>query len=148
MKISIFGNGDKIYSEENIVTIAKTINELILNSSKLEIYIGYQGNFDKLIYTLLSKHQDRKKYKLFLVIPYINTKITEEFRLTFDDVIYPPIELCPYRAKILQRNYWMVDHSDMCIFYVDYAWGGSGKTLRYAMKKNKKYTNLGSYKFD
>lgn len=147
MKIALFGNGTKNYSTLDTKIFYQTMNEIIEQSNKLEIYIGYQGNFDRMCYHYLSNHKDRKNYKLFLVIPYLNINLSQEFKQTFDDIIYPPLETCPYKAKILQRNYWMVNISDKCIFYVDYPWGGSGKTLQYAIKKKKEYINLGAYEF-
>ena len=63
----------------------------------------------------------------------------------YDGIETPPIEGTPPKYAILKRNEYMVDQSDLLIAYVNYGWGGAAKILEYAVKRHKKYINLGTY---
>ena len=46
------------------------------------------------------------------------------------------------KCAIIKRNEWMVDQADYLFSYVKTHYGGAYKTLLYAHKHNKRYTNL------
>lgn len=61
-----------------------------------------------------------------------------------DSIIYPPLEKVPKRFCILKRNEWIIDHSDIIVFFVRYSYGGAHTALEYAKKKKKKIYNIAS----
>lgn len=150
MKIVFCGNS-KILTNKNLET---QIIDIILknNYEEIECYLGGYGEFDNIALLSCQKiKQLHSNTKIYFVTPYIDKKYLDNLKnyLTlYDDIIYPPIEKTPKRYAILQRNYWMVKNADLVIAYVDYAWGGSGKTLEYAHKHNIPYINLGSKDFN
>ena len=64
----------------------------------------------------------------------------------YDGIVMLPVENTPPKYAILKRNEYMVDQSELLIAYVNHGWGGAAKTLEYAVRKHKKYINLGTYK--
>lgn len=62
----------------------------------------------------------------------------------YDETIFPDIEKIPKRYAIVLRIKWMIDNSDVVIFYINYSFGGTYNMYQYAKQKNKKLFNLGS----
>ena len=77
-----------------------------------------------------------------LVIPYLSFRIRE--RKYFDDILYPEgFEKYHFKAAILERNRFMVNHSSYALCYVDHDWGGAAKTYRLAVRQGLRSINLG-----
>ena len=70
------------------------------------------------------------------------------FEKEYDEIIYPEIDSVPLKFAISKRNEWMVKQADYVIGYVCTHYGGAYKTLLYAHKHKKPYTNLNKGNFE
>ena len=86
--------------------------------------------------------QQYSEVECLLVIPYLSFLIRE--RKYFDDILYPEgFEKYHFKAAILERNRFMVNHSSYALCYVDHDWGGAAKTYRLAVRQGLRIINLG-----
>ena len=90
-------------------------------------------------------HEMREKYpqiRSYLVIPYLSFRILEPQSL--DEVISPEgFEKYHFKAAIVKRNQYLVDHSSYALCFVTHHWGGAAKTYQRAVKKGLTILNLG-----
>ena len=103
-----------------------------------------RGEFDILAASVIKsimRNRDDGKCSLTLVVPYMRANF-EKNQLEYEEY-YDSVELCEEsaaahpKAAIQIRNRAMVDHSDLCIFYVTHPSGGAYQTLKYAESINR-----------
>ncbi len=81
-----------------------------------------------------------------LVLPYLNAGYRDNKKNYLD--YYDGIEICHgsaaahYKAAIQIRNKFMVDRSDLVIFYVKHNNGGAYNTMQYAVKQKRQIINI------
>ncbi len=131
---------------ENIIT------NIISGKEYVEFLVGNNGEFDILVSQTirrLKKIYDSGNVCHTLVLPYEtavyrnNLKSFEEY---YDNVeIFESLERTHYKALVLNRNYKMVDRSDLIVFYLERKVGGAYKTFKYAEKENKNVKKLEVY---
>lgn len=143
--IITFCGHSRYYSYDNIKEqFISVVREEIIKDPFCSFYLGGYGNFDNFCYSTLKElKKEYTNIKLIFVTPYLeDTYLKNKYAENYDEVIYPPLEksLKPY--AILDRNKWMVTHSDLVIAYVAHDWGGAAKTLDYAIRKKIPYINL------
>ena len=149
MKASVFGHNE-IYDEEKYEEkVKEQLLNFINNYTVHEFKIGGIGRFDYICAKVLWElKREYPKLKTYLVLAYINNNldVDEKKYITefYDEVVYPPIEHVPYKSKISARNRWMIDESDYILFCVNHTWGGANSVREYAIKKGKKYVNIGN----
>ena len=128
------------------------IHNLLLEKEYIEFMVGRDGDFDQMISSIVRRlkrlvRDDNSSLTWVLPYPTANLRDNQE---SFEEY-YDAIEICDTAARshpksaFQIRNRWIVDHSDMVVFYVDHKGGGAYQTLRYAQKKNKSYVNLADY---
>ena len=99
-------------------------------------YLGGYGQFDALAAAVVREKKERyPQIRSVLVLPYLDREYDAS---AYDETLYPPLENVPRRYAILRRNEYMVDHADVVVAYVVYSFGGAGKTLKYAERKQKR----------
>ena len=85
----------------------------------------------------------RKNIRCDLIIPYLTFRIPEF--VYFDEILYPEgFEKYHFKAAILARNQYMVDHAAYALCYVTHRWGGAAKTYEKAVKQGLTMINLGN----
>ena len=126
------------------------IEEIIDVHECVEFLVGREGEFDLLASSVIKDIKRRKECSdcsLTLVMPYMKAEFINN-QQGYEDY-YDTVELCEEssathpKSAIKVRNRYMVDCSDMCIFYVTSTKGGAYQTMRYAQGRNKKVINLG-----
>jgi len=103
---------------------------------------GGMGKFDFLCAGIVRKLKEKHpQIKCILVIPYVTNRIKCE-KLYFDEVLYPEYKNRHFKAKIIERNRYMVDVSNFAVCYVAHPWGGAAETFRYAKKQELNIINI------
>ena len=74
-------------------------------------------------------------------MPYSDDNYLKKRKADFDEIITPEINCLP-KFRLIKRNQYMAYKSDLIIAYVNYPFGGSFKTLKYAKHSGKKIINL------
>jgi hypothetical protein len=146
MVISFFGHADYFAKNGDEDKILSFLESLIKGES-VEFFLGGYGRFDAFSLRVSKRYKmAHKNATIIFVTPYNGDFIENRKQYleeNFDDIIYPPLEIVPKKLAILKRNEWIVDNSDISIFYVVKNYGGAYSTLEYAKRKNKKFiTNL------
>ena len=120
--------------------------EQVIHGENVSFYLGGYGGFDAFAYRCAKKYQQKyANAELVFIAPYLGNWLEErkEFlQKQYDSIVYPDIENVPPKFAILKRNEWMVNKADYLFAYVRTHYGGAYKTLLYAHKHKKPYTNL------
>lgn len=126
-------------------TLYPIIRELIGQGVDTFLSGGY-GEFDYMsAHAVYEMKKEFPHIENLVVIPYFEFKVYEPQYI--DGTLFPDgLEFVPYKAKIVQRNRYMVQNSAYAICYVNYHFGGAGKTYEYAKKQGLKIFNLGNMK--
>ena len=106
-------------------------------------YTGGMGEFDKLFSSAVRRIKSMfPDIKLICVKPYMTKDINEygEYLFTLYDDIIIPTELADvhYKAVIQKRNQWMIEESDLLVFYVRRKYGGAYLSQCKAQKLQKR----------
>jgi len=150
-RVALFGHRD-FYEHRKVERVLNFILEkLVYKKTFLEIYIGRNGEFDIFATSVLKGMQrqfGKELLEITLVLPYV-LKDIEYYKKYYDEIIIPPpVEKSHPKAAITKRNRWMIENSDLILFYVERQEGGGYEALKYAKKLGKKIINLATYEED
>ena len=135
-----FGHREVVH---NIRSELKSVIEKLIVTDKVEnFYVGNQGQFDSMVYSVLKEL--KKQYpqiRYTVVLAYMpNERIKEIYGY---DTIYPEgLETVPKHFAISKRNDWMISHSEYAVCYVHKITGGAAKFREKAKKKGLKICDL------
>ena len=135
-----FGHRDVFSSVEDF--LYSKICYLIKNENVTEFLVGDHGDFDKAAASAVRKAKlNYTNVKLTLVRPYFSEELNTNkafYKTLYDDIVIPSeAAQSHFKAAITNRNKWMINQSDFCIFYVFRENGGAYTALKYAEKQNK-----------
>lgn len=121
--------------------LEKTVANLIENKQVHTFYVGSQGGFDAMAYSVLKKLKQKYQHINYsVVLAYLPTK---KVRTDYFDTVYPDVlDGVPRRFAIDRRNRWLVDKADYVVAYVAYPFGGAAKFCALAEKRKKTVINL------
>lgn len=139
--------GHRWVSESIRVSLAETVEKLIVEQDVHCFYVGNNGAFDRMALGVLKELKTKHPHiRYFVVLAYMPGKKEEYPFESQVDTIYPEsLENVPRRYAIVHRNRWMVEQSDYLIAYVVHDSGGAAQTLRYALRRDSvQITNLAS----
>ena len=118
------------------------IEQLITEEHITSFYVGHQGQFDSMVYSVLKnlkKSYPQMSYSV--VLAYMPDE--HIFELYGEDTIYPEgLETVPKRFAISKRNDWLIAHSCIAVCYVYRTWGGAAKFREKAIKKGLKVIDV------
>ena len=111
------------------------IEKLVTEGGVTDFYVGHQGQFDSMVYSVLKELKE--------VYPHIGYSVVlaympdEHFKEVYgEDTLFPDgLESVPKRFAISIRNDWMIQHSDYAVCYVHKITGGAAKFREKAEKK-------------
>lgn len=133
---------------ENVIEVEAAlravIEKILAEHEYVEFIIGREGEFDILAASVIKgimRNCDVGNCSLTLVMPYLRADF-EKNQAEYE-AYYDSVELCEQsatahpKAAIRIRNRAMVDHSDLCVFYVTHPSGGAYQTMKYAESINR-----------
>ena len=115
--------------------LTEIIEKLIVDEGVTDFYVGYQGQFDSMVYSVLKELKAKYPHiRYTVVLAYMpNEHIREIYG---EDTLFPDgLESVPKRFAISKRNDWMLKHSDIAVCYVWKITGGAAKFREKAEKK-------------
>lgn len=144
MKISFFGHRKLNDLKEIKEKVTVILDEIIKNNTLVEFFCGSYGNFDSVCYSIAKNFKNKNQnIKITFVTPYIDDSYLRNINSNmYDEIVYPPIENSPKRLAIIKRNEWIINESDLIIFYVKNNFGGAYTALQYSKRKNKRIINI------
>ena len=102
------------------------------------------GEFDEYAASVIKRARKGCKpidSDITLVLPYMVSDI-EYYEKYYDNVIIPETLYKAHPKSIITlRNQWMIDNSNITIFYVEHNNGGAYSAMKYAEKKKHPYIN-------
>lgn len=111
------------------------IESLIAENGVTEFYVGHQGQFDGIVYSVLKELKGKyPQIRYTVVLAYMPDEHIKE--VYEEDTLFPDgLETVPKRFAISKRNDWMISHSDVAVCYVWKITGGAAKFREKAEKK-------------
>ena len=132
-----FGHREVIHNIRPKLTAI--IEKLITEDNVTEFYVGHQGQFDNMVYSVLKANYPHIRYTV--VLAYMPDEHIKE--LYGEDTLFPDgLENVPKKFAISKRNDWMIQQSGYAVCYVHIITGGASKFREKAEKKGIKVIDV------
>ena len=124
--------------------IRAAVIDLIENHGVTMFYVGNQGNFDRMVRSVLKEVTTAYPGVGYaVVLAYMPSAKVANLYEDFSDTMLPEgIAKVPKRYAILWRNKWMIEHADYVVTYVTRSCGGSAKFQGISIKMDKRIYDL------
>lgn len=138
MKIcTFFGHRDAPREVES--ALRRVLTELIEREQVTEFYVGNHGEFDRLVYRVLTEWEAVYPHiRCTVVLAYLPEK-PMDYRRT---VVAEGVETVPKRLAIVYRNRWMADRAQYVVTAVNRSWGGAAQSKAYCARQGKRIIEL------
>ena len=115
--------------------LIEIIDNLITEKDVKEFYVGNQGQFDSMVYSVLKELKVKYPHiRYIVVLAYMPDEHIKE--VYGEDTLFPDgLENVPIKFAISKRNAWMIKHSDYAVCYVHKITGGAAKFREKAEKR-------------
>lgn len=136
---TFFGHRDA--PEEIRRKLHDVLIDLIENEGVIRFYVGNHGNFDSMVYGVLTELQKSHDIRFDIVLAYLPVK-KDLFCEQVPTILPEGIETVPRRFAIEYRNKWMIEQSDIVVTYVRHSFGGAAKFDALAKRKGKRMVKM------
>ena len=111
------------------------ITKLITEENVTEFYVGNQGQFDSMVYSVLKELKAKyPQIRYTVVLAYMPDEHIKE--VYGENTLFPDgMESVPKKFAISKRNDWMIQQSRFAVCYVHKITGGAAKFREKAEKK-------------
>ncbi len=147
-----FGHRTINETEELKLKLIEIIKRLILDEKVDTFLFGSKSRFDSLCLRLVTEikevHPQIKRVYVRAEYPYISERYKNYLLRNYEDTYYPKKIINAGKASYVERNYEMIDNSQICVIYCDEQAApttrksGTKIALDYAIKKGKKIISV------
>ena len=118
------------------------IEKLITEDSVTEFYVGHQGQFDSMVYSVLKELKAKYPHiRYTVVIAYMPDEHIKE--VYGEDTLFPDgMESVSKKFAISRRNDWMIQQSGFVVCYVHKITGGAAKFREKCVRKKLKVIDI------
>ena len=111
------------------------IEKLITEDDVTDFYVGNQGQFDSMVYSVLKELKaNYPQIRYSVILAYMPDEHIKE--IYGENTLFPDgMESVPKKFAISKRNDWMILHSGFAVCYVYKITGGAPKFREKAEKK-------------
>ena len=115
--------------------LTSIIEKLITEDGVIDFYVGNQGQFDWMVYSVLKELKAKyPQIRYTVVLAYMPDEHIKE--LYGEDTLFPDgMENVPKKFAISKWNDWMIQQSDVVVCYVYKVTGGAAKFREKVGKK-------------
>ena len=115
--------------------LTEIIEKLITEDGVTDFYVGHQGQFDSMVFSVLKELKVKyPKIRYTVVLAYIPDEYIKE--VYGEDTLFPDgLESVPKKYAISKRNVWMIHQSGFVVCYVYKITGGAAKFREKAEKR-------------
>ncbi len=119
--------------------------EALIKQGITEFLVGNHGQFDGMVFSCLQNlSKDYPEISYSVALAYLPTH-RQEYDLYMGHSFYPEgQELGPAKFAIERRNRYMIASADICLCYVNHAFGGAYKFTCMARRSGLRIFNLGN----
>ena len=146
-----FGHRKINETEELKSKLIEIIEKLIVDEKVYTFLFGSKSQFNSLCLELVTKIKEKyphiKRIYVRAEYPYISEHYKNYLLESYEDTYYPEKILNSGRAAYVERNYEMINNSDICVVYYDKliptisCKSGTKIALVYAKKMKKRIIN-------
>ena len=128
-----FGHREVIHNIRPKLT--EIIEKLIFDEGVRDFYVGHQGQFDNMVYSVLKELKANYPHiRYTVVLAYMPDEHIKE--VYGEDTLFPDgMENVPKKFAISKRNDWMIQQSGVVVCYVYKVTGGAAKFREKVGKK-------------
>lgn len=128
-----FGHREVKHNIRDKLTVV--IEKLITEENVTEFYVGNQGQFDSMVYSVLKELKAKyPQIRYTVVLAYMPDEHIKE--VYGENTLFPDgMESVPKKFAISKRNDWMIQQSRFAVCYVHKITGGAAKFREKAEKK-------------
>ena len=103
------------------------IKKLITEENVTEFYVGNQGQFDSMVYSVLKELKaNYPQIRYSVILAYMPDEHIK--KVCGENTLFPDgMESVPKKFAISKRNDWMIQQSDFAVCYVHKITGGAAK---------------------
>ena len=118
------------------------IEKLIVDNGVTEFYVGHQGQFDSMVYSVLKELKAKYPHiRYTVVIAYMPDEHIKE--VYGEDTLFPDgMESVSKKFAISKRNDWMIQQSGFVVCYVHKITGGAAKFREKCVRKKLKVIDI------
>ena len=118
------------------------IEKLITEEGVTEFYVGNQGLFDSMVYSVLKELKAKyPQIRFTVVLAYMPDEHIKD--VYGNDTLFPDgMENVPKKFAISKRNDWMIQQSGIAVCYVYKITGGAAKFREKCVKKGLRVTQI------
>ena len=122
----------------------KTLLEKMITQEGVDIfYLGEQGDFEIIAAEVLNELKPTYPFIQRIEVICFAEQLQRNGKIKSDGFEYlDELDRCKRKARIIKRNQWVIDNSDILVFFVHSPYGGAYQSYLYAKKKNKQIINL------
>lgn len=117
--------------------IRAAVIDLIENHGVTMFYVGNQGNFDRMVRSVLKEVTTAYPGVGYAVVLAYMPSTKKRADDSSDTLLPDGIEKVPKRFAISWRNKWMIEHADYVVTYVTRLFGGAAQFSALAKSKGK-----------
>ena len=140
---SFFGHRFVLEKEEVKEQLKSLAQRLIKDEDVDVFYLGEQGDFEIIAAEVLNELKPTYPFIQRIEVICFAEQLQRNGKIKSDGFEYlDELDRCKRKARIIKRNQWVIDNSDILIFYVNSPYGGAYQSYLYAKKKNKQIINL------
>ena len=135
-----FGHREVTHNIRDKLTVV--IEKLITEYGVTEFYVGHQGQFDGMVYSVLKELKANYPHiRYTVVLAYMPDKYIKE--VYGEDTLFPDgMESVPKKFAISKRNDWMMQQSGFAVCYVHKITSGAAKFRDKAKKRKLRIINV------
>ena len=122
--------------------LIEIIEKLIVDEGVTEFYVGHQGQFDSMVYSVLKELKGKYPHiRYTVVLTYMPDEHIKE--VYGEGTLFPDgMESVPKKFAISKRNDWMIQQSGFAVCYVHKITGGAAKFREKCVKKRLRIIDL------
>ena len=151
--VSFFGHREIDYFFRYESKIEEVVYKAVRENPYVDFLIGRDGDFDTLCSSVVQrvkKDVGTAKCGLTWVLPYEKAEYNnnaENFNKYYDNIQVCTDSANAHTKSAIQiRNKYMVDRSNLIVFFVERKSGGAYQTMQYAIKQEKNVINIAGMK--
>ena len=129
-------------------SLLETLENLIVNKNVKTFYVGTQGKFDQLVYTVLCELEEKYQIQTVVVLAYLSRSVTTEYYDNKKTIFPDELTKTPLRFAIRRRNTVMINNSQYVVTYLNTPFTNTYTNIEEAIKKKKHIINLGEFNIE
>ncbi len=143
-KVCSFFGHRFVLEKEEVKEQLKSLAQRLIKEEGVDIfYLGEQGDFEIIAAEVLNELKPTYPFIQRIEVICFADQLNRKPKIQSDGFEYlDELDRCKRKARIIKRNQWVIDNSDILIFYVNSPYGGAYQSYLYAKKKKKDIVNL------